>query len=145
MQNKLLILQGLPGSGKSTFTKTIIDQSPNSPNSPKWIRVNRDDLRVMCGLEWNQDNEVFIKEIEEEFVRRAIRSGKNVVVDDTNLANETCQRWKNLAAFLDCNIEFKFFYTPLETCIYRDSLRTNPVGEKIIRNLHNKYLKIDKI
>ena len=135
---KILILQGLPGSGKSFFSKSLIQ------NNQSWVRVNRDDIRAMFGLKWNQETEWLVKEVEEMIVKRAIPTEYNVVVDDTNLAQSTCERWSNVAKFLDCPIEFKFFNTPIEECIRRDSLRPNPVGEKIITNLYNKYLTIAK-
>ena len=37
-------------------------------------------------------------------------------------------------------IEFKdFTNVPLNVCIERDSKRENPLGEKVIRNIFNKY------
>lgn len=36
-------------------------------------------------------------------------------------------------------LEFKDFFTPVEECIRRDSLRSNPIGEKTIRDIWNKY------
>jgi len=136
MSNKILVLQGLLASGKSTFAKILVE------GDSKWVRVNRDDLRTMFHMQWSQETEFLVKEVQEEIVRRAIRAGYSVIIDDTNLAPSTCERWKQVASFLGCPVEFKPITTPLEECIRRDSLRPNPVGEKIIRNLYDKYLKI---
>ena len=40
---KLLVLQGIPASGKSTYARELVK------NSGAWVRVNRDDLRNMRG------------------------------------------------------------------------------------------------
>jgi len=39
-------------------------------------------------------------------------------------------------------LEFKDFFTPLEECIHRDSLRENPIGEPAIREIYNKYKRM---
>lgn len=41
--NKVIILYGPPASGKSTWAKEFIKEKT------QWIRVNRDDIRLMCG------------------------------------------------------------------------------------------------
>ena len=45
--NTLLILQGIPGSGKSTWARKFIKDKSKS-----WIIVNRDAIRDMLGNYW---------------------------------------------------------------------------------------------
>lgn len=40
---KVMFLQGLPGSGKSSFAKNYCIKNKD------WVRINRDDLRHMRG------------------------------------------------------------------------------------------------
>ena len=48
--SKLLILKGLPASGKSTYAKELVSKG--------WKRVNKDDLRSMIdGGKWSKKNE----------------------------------------------------------------------------------------
>ena len=49
---KVLVLIGLPASGKSTWAHDFIERNPN------WIRINKDDLRSMLhnGV-WSKGNE----------------------------------------------------------------------------------------
>ena len=50
-------------------------------------------------------------------------------------ANEIIKDTKN-----QYKIEFKdFTNVPLDVCIERDSKRENPLGEKVIRDIFNKY------
>ena len=39
---KILILRGLPASGKSTFARKLLNENPNA-----WKRLNKDELRAM--------------------------------------------------------------------------------------------------
>ena len=49
---KLLLLKGLPASGKTTFAKELVRSDGN------WIRVNKDDLRNMLhGGKWQSSRE----------------------------------------------------------------------------------------
>ncbi|MCL2481505.1 MAG: AAA family ATPase [Spirochaetaceae bacterium] len=91
---------------------------------------------------WNNLHEALIKDWEENLVRTAISNGYDVIVDDTNLNLNTCERWKKVSIYLDCKIEFKFIATALDECIRRDKQRPDPVGENVIRKLYDKYLKL---
>src|SRR5207245_9019847 len=52
---KLLLLKGLPASGKSTYAKELVLKG--------WKRVNKDDLRAMIDNgKWSHSNEDIIKE-----------------------------------------------------------------------------------
>lgn len=133
---KLLLLKGLPASGKTAFAKTLVMSDGN------WIRVNKDDLRNMLhGGKWSSGREKKIIACERTLVGTLLGEGKNVVVDDTNL-NPTHERYfKGLAKSHNADFEIKEFDTPLEECIKRDNARPNGVGETVIRRMYNQYLK----
>ncbi|WVQ66103.1 uncharacterized protein L199_004281 [Kwoniella botswanensis] len=65
----LLILIGLPGSGKTTFSEALVSHSQSTGEYRKWVRASQDDAlnrrRQEC----------------EAVVRQALREGHNVVVD----------------------------------------------------------------
>lgn len=133
---KLLLLKGLPASGKTTFAKDLVRNDGN------WIRVNKDDLRNMLhGGKWSGKHERRIVQLERQLVEEALKDGKNVVIDDTNfnLAHE--RRYREIAKQYNADFEIKEFNTPLEECIKRDNARPNGVGETVIRRMYNQYLK----
>jgi len=135
---KILILKGLPASGKSTYAKEVVEK-----NAGIWKRVNKDDLRAMLdGSRWSKTNEKFILEIRDIIIRTALHNRRNVIVDDTNLAPFHEDRIRLLAADYDgCEVEVKMFDTPLAECIERDRKRDKPVGASVIRDMYNKYLR----
>ena len=133
---KLLLLRGIPASGKTTFAKELVRKDGN------WVRVNKDDLRNMLnGGKWSSGRERRVVELERRLVTEALEDGKNVVVDDTNLNTAHRRYFKGLAESYNADFEIKKFGTPLEECIKRDNARPNGVGETVIRRMYNQYLK----
>jgi predicted kinase len=152
MGNKLTILSGLPSSGKSTKAKEIISKNNDT------IRVNRDLLRQMLYFvekgdhsEMSNSREKFVKNLEVEIVKFALKKHKNVVIDDTNFAESTREMWKDIAVENKTKVEIIEIDTPVEECIRRDKERPDPVGEAVIRKFAGLYKnnkkpeKIEKI
>jgi len=136
---KVKFLQGLPGSGKTTFAKKFVEKNAD------WVRVSRDDLRNMRGKYWLPKQEKMISKFESACIIDALSEEKNVVVDATNFNPKHLTNLKNIIKTEYPGIEFetKFFDVSLEKCIKRDLERPNSVGEKVIRNFYKKYIEED--
>lgn len=132
---KLLMLKGLPASGKSTYAKELVDKG-------NWVRVNKDDLRAsLHNSHWSKGNEKFILELRDVIVGTNLRSGKNVVVDDTNLAPKHEINLREMAKLHKAEFEVKTFDAPLKELIARDLKRSNSVGERVIMQMYNQFIK----
>lgn len=135
---KVLILKGLPASGKSRFSKRFVRQNKG------WVRVNRDDLRRMRGEYWVPKQEELITAWERACTIDALDMGYNVVVDSTNLNPHFLKEMKQwLWMVFEDKVEYeeKFFDTPIWLCVLRDLFRKHRVGYKVILRMYNKYLK----
>ena len=131
---KLLVLKGLPASGKTTFAKTLVNKG--------WVRVNKDDLRAMLhNSQFNKPNEEFILKTRDDIIVRAITSGNNVVVDDTNLHPKHTERLSSIAAVFEADYEEKFFDVDIREAIKRNELRDKPVPVKAIYSMYNNFIK----
>lgn len=131
---KILMLRGLPASGKSTYAKELA-------RTKGYIRVNKDDLRAMLNDgKYTGKNEKRVLRIEQMIVEEALTSGRNVVIDNTNFNPIHEQKYLTIAKKNNAELEVKFFDTPLEECIERDKKRANSVGESVIRKMHKQYL-----
>ncbi|MEI6580820.1 MAG: AAA family ATPase [bacterium] len=132
--SRLVIMKGLPASGKTTEALRLVKEE-------KFKRVSKDDLRAMIDdSKWSSSNEESIKDIEVMIVAGFLNAGKNVVVDDTNLAYENI--WESVAIQCNADFEVKFFDVPLMECIERDAKRGDKsVGAKVIQRMYDKYLK----
>ena len=132
--NKLLILQGIPASGKSFFAKQWVEEDPKTR-----VIVSRDSIRRGLGVYWVPNREVLVSSIEEHSVFEALDMGYNVCLDATNLNPNYLEKWKEIADLLNSPIEYKKFDISLEEALERDKNREFPVGEKVINQFYNKY------
>ena len=140
MANKVLMLKGLPASGKSTYARKIV-------KSGNYVRVNRDDIRAMAfGDTYNnrRGDEKVVVRMETNMARAILEKGKSVVVDDTNLGEYHAQMWADLAK--DCNAKFEpksvmkvKTLADVEELIRRDAGREKTVGSKVITDMAFRY------
>lgn len=134
---KILILRGLPASGKSTFCADFIKKNPT------YKRMSRDLFREMLlDASYGQDIEKFITIQSEIMLEALLRRHYNVIIDNVNLSQKYCNDILEIAQKVgDVQVEEKFFDTPLKECIERDSKREKKVGEKIIQSFYDRYIK----
>lgn len=132
---KLLMLKGLPGSGKSTYAKDLV-------NNQGYVRINNDELRAMLhNGQFSHENESLIVAARDALIKEAFHKGKSVVIDNTNFAPEHERTFRELAFAFQADFEIKIIDTPVETCIKRDAQRDKPVGMDVIYSMHNQYLR----
>lgn len=132
---KVIILQGLPASGKSTYARQLVEKLG-------WKRINKDDLRAMIdNSTWSEKNEKLIVKLRNDLLLRFLEDGYSVVVDDTNFAQSHIDTIKDICAGELVECEVLFFDTPLWECIERDSKREKSVGKKVIIKMYNQYLR----
>ena len=133
-QQKVLVLSGLPGSGKTTYALQLVEKLG-------WKRINKDDLRAMVdNSQWSEKNEKLIVKLRNDLLLRFLQDGYSVVVDDTNFAKSHIDTIKEICASELVECEVLFFDTPLYECIERDAKREKQVGKKVIIKMYNQYL-----
>lgn len=131
--SKLIMMKGLPASGKSTKAKEIVAQGD-------WVRINRDLLREMLHFgEWSGSNEGKTVDAANALARHYLTHGTSVVIDDCNLGETHRQKWSGIAKECDAKFEVVEITTPVSTCCFRDADRPNKVGSDIIRNMALRY------
>lgn len=132
---KIIFLKWLPGSGKTTFSLQYILDNPNT------IRVNKDDIKIKLhnGV-YSKALEVIVCEYQMSLAATWLAEGKSVIVDNTHLFWTHEQDYRQLANDMDVEFEVKFFDTPIDVCIERDSKREGKakVGSKVITQMAQK-------
>lgn len=133
---KIVILQGLPASGKSTRAKEIRDEG----NS---VRINKDLLRKMLHFDkWTGKNEDQTRHASLVLAKYFLSQNISVIIDDTNFNEGTIQSWKNLAAECDAKIQYERMDTPVDECLKRDASRFidgTSVGAHVILGMALQY------
>lgn len=139
-RQRLIILRGLPASGKSTFAEKYCDMNPGT------IRVCRDNIREMLIPKFHHGSpmEVLVTTIEESCIKNALEGGYSVIVDATNFRG--INRFYGLIPLEnnEIEVEIKDFDIDLQTCIQRDAQRAKPVGKLVIETMYKKYLLDDE-
>lgn len=128
-------MKGLPASGKSTHAEEILKQGNT-------VRLNKDLLRTMLHCDkFTGYNEGLTREAQRGLAFLFLNSGKNVIIDDTNLNSNTVQSWKDFAKEQGAKLEtVDLGYVPVEECLARDRARAKRVGDHVIQKMALQYL-----
>lgn len=117
--SRVVILTGLPGSGKSYLSTQL--------ETKGWVRVNQDDLGS-------------VQECKKLFEKSLLKQ-KNVIVDRCNVHSKDRKMWITEAKRLGVsNFECVFFNVPAEECITRvKNRKSHPTlkadnAEKVIKS-----------
>ena len=135
---KVIILRGLPASGKSTYATDLLKREKG-----RWVRVNKDLLREMAhASEHSHSHEKFILQLRDHIILQALDNGKHVIVDDTNLNPIHIKHITQLVqGQAQVEVNDSFLQVPVEDCIRRDLQRPRSVGEAVIRQMYNQFLR----
>jgi len=136
--SKIIVLQGCPCSGKSTWSKEYIKSNENT------IRVCRDDIHLeLNNGKYSMENEKEVTKIEYERVILSIKEGLDVIIDATNLNPKTIKKWEDIAKEYNCEIEYKEFYIPYSEAMKRSKKRKEEGGlyisKKVMMDFYRRY------
>lgn len=140
----LTIMRGYPASGKTTLAKKWVAEK-QTDNVPR-ARVSRDDLRetLFAGrgvLDYAQEEH--ITAIQQDTVRKLLKRGYDVVVDDLNLRRKYAVAWADVAKQQGADFEVWDVETNVDTCVRRDFGRRlrgeRIVGMDVIRDIAAKF------
>jgi len=145
MSKTVIILRGLPASGKSTYARKLLDE-----NLGAYKRLNKDELRLMLDNNHHTtNNEKFIEKVRDMMLVEVLLDGKHVIVDDTNLSDRPVERIKNVVRKFNTDhnqqvrVEIKEMNVSLEECLERDKSREKRVGDEVILKMHRQHILKD--
>lgn len=135
----IVLVCGLPASGKSHFSRRYFDRDERK-------RVNRKEIRkslyrmTQFGREWREEyfdtgDEGLVKHVERRILEHLLHSGERVLVDNTSVSAASRRSYLNLARQMHRTIGVIFLHTPLKRCLERNGERTYQVPEVAISNL----------
>lgn len=132
---EMIILQGPPCSGKSTWARSFV------AGKKDFVIVSLNSIRYSLGDYWQPKREQYVSVVEEYMITTAFRMNYGVVVDATNLDKSRIDRLQKIAADLDVPSSFEKLYISFREACRRDKNadRIVPLGEDKIRQFYEKY------
>lgn len=113
----LIVLCGIPGSGKTTISKQLT-QDYNA------VRHSFDELNLA------KRRDLF------PYIVRSLEANCNVVVDAPHTDKKTRIELLRAISHIDCKRTIIFMNTPFEECVRRNALRHNPLPFFILQSFY---------
>lgn len=136
---KLIILCGLPGSGKSYYALDLESTEYIFGDNTDVVIHSSDAIRgELFGDPNSQENNTLVFETMHKRVREDLRAGKTVIYDATNITRKARRGAINLASKDDI-IECHIIWAPIQTCIKRDAERERRVGKEVIDKMIRRW------
>lgn len=136
---KLIILCGLPGSGKSRYAeefKTIDDAFYKGNTVIHSSDVIREEL---FGDPSFQGDNAKVFELMHKRVKADLQAGKTVIYDATNITRKARRGAIKLAHPTNDTIECHVIWADPDECLRRDSLRDRKVGPAVIDKMLRRW------
>ena len=129
---KLIIMVGLPGSGKSTRAKELAQIE-------RCVILSSDTIRKeISGCEQDQTKNDQVFKLLYQRMNDLLSKEQSVIIDATNTTMKARKRILSECKF-PCSKEVQLVATPIEECISRDRFRERSVGKDVIKKFESSF------
>ncbi|WP_455383249.1 AAA family ATPase [Salinispira pacifica] len=136
----IVLVCGLPGAGKSHFSRTYFNKNDRK-------RINRKELRRLIyemtsfGDPWHEDyfndyDEMLVKHVERKMIEHFLQERLPLLIDNTSVSVESRQYYLTVARQARKTIGAIFLNVPIQKCLARNRSREDQMSEGIIVNLY---------
>ena len=138
--NYLIILCGLPASGKSTFANKFKSILEITTKDSQAIIIDPDRIRNNLFPEFfNYKKESIVRKKNLREVRKALKEGIIVISDDLNYYTSMRHDLKDIADKYKLPYYIVHISTPLEQCIIWNKQLGEPIPNELIQNIDKKF------
>ncbi|MHA1340784.1 MAG: AAA family ATPase [Promethearchaeota archaeon] len=138
----LVILCGLPSSGKSTFARGLKEAlnhlSSNFRRGVEIIDIDiiRDNL---FGSEFFPENERYVRKKAVNICETKIKNKKSVIIDDINYYSSMRHEFVSIAMKFQIPYFLIYINTPKAVCKEWNIKRGTPISKELIDNIYKKF------
>jgi predicted kinase len=128
----MIILRGIPGSGKSTEAKAMAKRDPNA------LVIGRDGIRWFLfgdSAAFGIDEDLVTKVVE-RLVLTALDQGASVIIDNTNTVWKNVEEFAAIAATYDIPVAVHVVDVGLTEALRRNRNRDRVVPDDVIKRMH---------
>lgn len=111
--SRLIIMCGLPGSGKSTVVENIIEATPGLQC------VCPDDIRLGMGTKFCRELEPHVHAIAKTMLRAHMKRGLPIILDECNTVTALVKPYVLMARDMGYDVCLAVVTTDPETCVQR--------------------------
>jgi len=138
-QLNMILVCGLPGSGKSHFSRSYFQNTDRK-------RINRKEIRrhlyemLNFGAKWseeyfNESDEFLVKHVERKTIEHLLQGNQKLLVDNTSVTRSSREAYVQLAKRMRCSVGVIFLDTPLKLCLERNMQGHDPIPAVALTNL----------
>lgn len=136
---RLIVLVGLPGSGKSWVAEQILNSYLAFESDDRVVIHSSDTIRKeLFGDEGSQEDNARVFELMHKRVREDLKNNYTVIYDATNITRKARRGAINCATDND-EVECHIVWAPVQTCIDRDAKRARHVGPQVIEKMLRRW------
>lgn len=142
---KLIILRGIPLSGKSTYAKKI-ERFDTALLSRDTLRMNLFSLKRYNDYKFSKENEKIVTDKFNFVFDIYLENNINIVLDNTNLKESYYKEYVGKAKEAGWEVEIKDFPISLTKAMLRNIVRRIKTGKwipwKVLKTMQKNYKKI---
>ncbi len=149
-KSDIVLICGLPGSGKSHFARKYFKKSGRKRINRKEIRKHLYEM-FSFNDEWKEEyfcenQEILVKYIEKKILEHLLFNSEKVLIDNISVSEKSRIDYVNLALKMKKTISAVYINTELDVCMERNRSRDkeDAVPESLIANLSARAVLPEK-
>ena len=130
---KLIMMCGLPGSGKSTFAKSLAEKCDANIHSSDALREE-----LLEDINDQTNNELVFQTLHQR-IKDDLKNGKSCIYDACQVTYKSRMSFLQQLNKIPCEKICVIMATPYEVCLERSQKRERKVPERVIKRMYMKF------